>query len=382
MIVACAVDLFSEHGFDQVKISDIGHAVGISAGAVYRHVTSKQELLDQPIREMVIMSLAVSQLAGEHAGTSDAVVQQLISEMVRVAADRPQVVLLWHRESRRVSAEVRRELATVRSRTVTRWSDALTSAYRGIDRATAEFRVSAAWRLLNCTPLVSDTMPRSRLLATLSSMMSTVLLAPAHATADIGAVERSHPSADGPPHTRPEELLAHGARLFRTHGYHQVGIDKIGAAAGIRGPSVYNWFASKADLLYEILTRAADHFDTIVVDETIAEPRQRLAMMTRMYVEIAIINRDFIAVHTTERQHLPDDRRREIELRRCVRINTWVRELRRVRPELSDSVARVTLLATFEMVMATVRSPRYGLSSEIEQSLCHLAIAALMHDPG
>lgn len=379
--MAGAVELFSEHGFDQVKISDIGETAGISAGAVYRHISNKQELLDQPIREMMVIGYAVSQLVVERAATPGDALGQLIAELVRVAADRPQVVLLWHREARRVSAPVRRELATVHIRTVELWADALTAARPDITRDAAEFRVRAAWGLLNCTPLVSDTMTRSRLLAVLGRLMSTVLLAPAGYTAEIGTAGRPPANTGGLPQTRSEEILAHGARLFRAHGYHRVGIDEIGAAAGIRGPSVYNWFASKSVLLAEILERAADEFDTIVVHETVTDPRQRIVQMTRKYVAIAMANHDFIAVHTTDRQHLPADRRHRIEHRRHVRINTWVRELRRARPELPESVARVILLATFEMVMAIARSRRYGVSPEIERPLWQLAGAALMHDP-
>lgn len=41
-----AVDLFAEKGYDGVSIRDIGRAVGITEGAVYKHYTSKEEILE------------------------------------------------------------------------------------------------------------------------------------------------------------------------------------------------------------------------------------------------------------------------------------------------------------------------------------------------
>jgi len=45
-IFDAAVDLFAEKGYDGVSIRDIGRAVGITEGAVYKHYSSKDEILD------------------------------------------------------------------------------------------------------------------------------------------------------------------------------------------------------------------------------------------------------------------------------------------------------------------------------------------------
>ena len=55
---------------------------------------------------------------------------------------------------------------------------------------------------------------------------------------------------------RRELLLQSAADLFATKGYHAVGIDDIGAAAGISGPGVYRHFASKQALLEALCDRA------------------------------------------------------------------------------------------------------------------------------
>ncbi len=45
-IFDAAVDLFAERGFDGVSIRDIGGAVGVSEGAVYKHYASKEAILE------------------------------------------------------------------------------------------------------------------------------------------------------------------------------------------------------------------------------------------------------------------------------------------------------------------------------------------------
>lgn len=45
-IFDAAVDMFAEKGYDGVSIRDIGRAVGITEGAVYKHYSSKEAILE------------------------------------------------------------------------------------------------------------------------------------------------------------------------------------------------------------------------------------------------------------------------------------------------------------------------------------------------
>jgi AcrR family transcriptional regulator len=45
-IFDAAVDLFAEKGYDGVSIRDIGRAVGVTEGAVYKHFSGKEEILE------------------------------------------------------------------------------------------------------------------------------------------------------------------------------------------------------------------------------------------------------------------------------------------------------------------------------------------------
>jgi AcrR family transcriptional regulator len=60
--------------------------------------------------------------------------------------------------------------------------------------------------------------------------------------------------------TRRDLVLAAAAELFAEHGYHGVGMRAIGDAVGIRGPSLYHYFPSKADLLSAITLASTTEF--------------------------------------------------------------------------------------------------------------------------
>lgn len=52
---------------------------------------------------------------------------------------------------------------------------------------------------------------------------------------------------------RRAKLVAVAAEMFRQRGFVQVGVDDIGAAAGLSGPAVYRYFAGKQELLEEVV---------------------------------------------------------------------------------------------------------------------------------
>jgi AcrR family transcriptional regulator len=55
-----------------------------------------------------------------------------------------------------------------------------------------------------------------------------------------------------------ERILAVAADLVARHGYHEVSMADIGAAAGITGSGLYRHFASKSALLVALFDRAID----------------------------------------------------------------------------------------------------------------------------
>ena len=57
---------------------------------------------------------------------------------------------------------------------------------------------------------------------------------------------------------RREAILTAAAELFAERGYAAVGMDDIGAAAGVTGPAIYRHFGAKASVLTAVFDRVID----------------------------------------------------------------------------------------------------------------------------
>ncbi|MCW2808887.1 MAG: regulatory protein TetR [Marmoricola sp.] len=379
-IISHAAELFWRDGYDGVTVSDVASSVGIAASAVYRHVPGKEALLVEPIREMVMAWYASALVAVDGGHNPEERLARLISAVVMVAVDRPAVVGLWHREARHLPDDVRTELVAVRGRTVDLWSECLRDLEPTLPPDEAEFRIRAALGLLNSVALLTKAVSRTRTLAHYEVLMHEVIRSsrPAASLSCRGSGLDSSEGEDGPLDRR-EDLLRVGARLFRQRGYHRVGIDDIGEAAGIRGPSMYGYFASKSDVLNELLTRMADLLDEALSTAAgMEDPREAVERLAGEYVRLSLEHRDLLAVYVAELQHLPPERLALLLQRRQGRARRWTVLLVRTRPDLDDRAARITVLATLEMIFAVARSRRWTDDASLAARLEALALSALL----
>jgi AcrR family transcriptional regulator len=380
-IIAVAAELFWKHGYDEVSVARIAAEVGITAGAVYKHVDSKETLLVESIREMVLAWYASSLMAADSANDAQDAIERLASAVAYVAIDRPAVVGLWHRESRHVNAEAREELIGLRSRLVELWVEHLIAARSTLDAEAAELRIRAALGLLNSATEAAGLVGRDKLASLYARLITAVLNAPDHDP------RASWPAAPAPatdgalstPSDRRELLLVAGAALISRRGFHRVGIDEIGEAAGIGGPSVYGHFPSKDALLGDLLGRTEAALDA-VLEEPVADgsmsPRERVAALMGRFVDLALRERTLIEIYASERRPDSADLRAGATRRRH-RNRAWTARLREARPELSQREARVMVLASLELVIAMSRSTRFAEVEDLHALGGSFALGAL-----
>ncbi len=115
-IFDAAVDLFAERGYDGVSIRDIGRAVGITEGAVYKHYKSKDEVLES------IFAYVQGRIYSEAPGASyDALVEampfrEILESMPRAMMSDPlltrttRIMLIEMYHNEKIRDHVRREL--------------------------------------------------------------------------------------------------------------------------------------------------------------------------------------------------------------------------------------------------------------------------------
>lgn len=153
------------------------------------------------------------------------------------------------------------------------------------------------------------------------------------------------------PHRRDKILWA-ATELFRSRGFHAVGIDEIGSAAGISGPGVYRHFENKHALLVAIFDRVAD--DLVrqaqrIVDDS-PDAAAALASLVDFHVDFALGDRALIAVYMQEERSLPPTDRRRIRKRQRLYVEHWVDALRGSRPGIDDGEALTTVHAAFHVI--------------------------------
>lgn len=147
---------------------------------------------------------------------------------------------------------------------------------------------------------------------------------------------------------RRELLLEAAAQLFADRGFHDVGIDDIGAAAGISGPGVYRHFAGKQALLEVLCDRAMTRMldGARGIPTSHAEPSAALGALVDLHVEFAVQERAVIAVWARETRALSDDVRRSLRRRMKAYEDVWAAALAPLRDELSAAEVRgVAVLA-------------------------------------
>ena len=119
---------------------------------------------------------------------------------------------------------------------------------------------------------------------------------------------------------RRREIDAVAGELFRANGYAATSVRDIAKALDMQGASLYAHVASKEDLLWAIVARAATDFELAAqlatADTPSADAVERLAALVEAHVEVVTADPDRSSVFVTEWRHLSGDRRAAIAERR------------------------------------------------------------------
>jgi len=371
-IVAAAADVFYREGFHRAGTAQIASAVGITAGALYRHFRSKQDLLAAAIIDVFDRATAD---VGEAESIEDAV-----ARLARSGTERRPAGVLWTRESRHVGDEQR---AAIRERcfaVIRRLVALLRQDRPELSAQAAELLAWATLAVLTNFSYHTTAAKPERIRLLLHRMATTVVDHTPAADLD-EHVGTAPPAAPGlAAGSRRESLLAAAIRLFHERGYHDVSIEDIGAAVGIASASVYNHFAVKSDLLVAALVRGASTLQLgmshALAQAGDAEEAMRLAM--RSYVDLALSHHELFGALVTEVMNLPDEQRHEIRRLQRDYVAEWVRLLQQVRFDLTETEARFFVHGGLTTVNDVSRTSHLRGLSNIDRALPELALAVML----
>lgn len=171
--------------------------------------------------------------------------------------------------------------------------------------------------------------------------------------------------------SRRELLLEAAADLFAARGYHEVGIDDIGAAAGITGPGVYRHFSSKQALLESLCDRTMDRMLGL------AQRSPDLPTLVDLHVALVVEERALIGVWVREQRALQDQVRRSLRARMRAYEQLWREALSPSRPDLGPARLALEVGAVLAMLNASSLIDSPLPAAERTASLRTLALAAL-----
>lgn len=349
MIVAAATELFCTRGYEHVAMGDIAEAVAVGPSALYRHFAAKQELL----QEVVFEGFEAVTTVVDALDPRD--VEQALLQLAELTVANRHIGILLEREARHLADDAREQL-----RTGTQDVAAQIARLVGATRpdVSADSSDLAAWTILGV--VVSPSFHQSDLPAreqarVLAELTSRILTAPAPADFVIGNRPARPPGLL--PHSRREALLQQAIRLFAERRYASVGIEDVAASLGMAGPSVYNHFANKIELLATALTRGAAYLhmqvsDTLAVSTSAAEA---LTGLVTHYVEFAVAHPALVDLLMTEVRNLPDPHREAALAAQREYVDEWVHLLTQARPELAASAARLQVQAVLTAVNYVAR---------------------------
>ena len=117
---------------------------------------------------------------------------------------------------------------------------------------------------------------------------------------------------------RRQQIEDAASALFRERGYAATSVRDIAQALNLQGGSLYAHMASKEDVLWSIVSRAADRFNDEVrpVAATETPPPQRLREMIRAHVAVVTSAQKDAAVFLHEWRFLSPERRQQMAARR------------------------------------------------------------------
>lgn len=368
-IVAAAARQFWDLGYPQVSMADIAAAVGIGASALYRHFRGKQDLL------VAVLDEALVELEAVVAGARD--VDAAVAELARVALARREFGVLWDRDAGQLPEAAHRALRDRVGSLIRRAAD-LVATDRSMEPAVARLRTHAVFAVLGSPSRHRADLDPAAFEAILVRAATAVLdaeLPPPSGAVAAGdsAVPRRLPAS------RREAILAAAIRLFDQRGYPSVSLTDIGTAIGIAGPSVYNHFASKTDILVAALTRGNEAL-WLAFHHALAraeDAHDGLDRVLASYAAFAVENPAIVSVLLSEVTNLPAEQRARFRRPQQAYVHEWVTLLRSSHADLGEPEARTLVHAALATVTDLVRVRAFQRRPDLTAELTALGRGVL-----
>ncbi len=376
LIIDAATDLFSRKGYANVAMGDVAEAVAIGPSALYRHFRGKQDLL------ATVVGAALDTLDGAFAAAEDERSSDVSQALAAAVLTHRGVGVVWHRESRQLAPADRREFRKAIDQIAARFAAVIRARRPALEAVEAELLAWSGLAVATSVSLHSLVLPEPEFSTLLSGLISAVVDARLPALQSTPA----HTTTSGMLRTlaRREAILTEATKLFAANGFAGVSTEDIGASVGISGPSVYNHFPTKSDILLAAMARG-DEWLRLDMNRAFAQasdPRDGLNRLLDSYCAFVLDNPHLLQVLVSESNQLPEPERHRIRAAQHAYIDDWVNLLRQVHPTWDAIPARIRVQAAQTMMNDIAVVPELREYSDVESALVAIGAELLAINDG
>ncbi|MCL2781312.1 MAG: TetR/AcrR family transcriptional regulator [Actinomycetia bacterium] len=354
LIRDAATELFASRGFEYVSMSDIADAVAVRPSALYRHFPGKEQLLGEIFaRGVADIGAALTRLDLRQGLDG-------LAELAGFAIDNRAINALIRREMPHLPAAEHRAQATAMSQVAAVLAERI-GRYRVALRP--QETIVLAWAVVSvlASPAFHHVeVARAEHSCQLAAAARQVITAQLDGLGAAGGAALPRPRALLLPINRREALLARAVALFAERSYARVSIEDIAAACGMAGPSVYNYFAKKSDILLAALNRGSAYLAMQVSDGLAFadDPAEALRALIGSYLRFAFEHPALIDLLISEVPSLPPAEQEAMRAAQRDYVAELVHLYGQAHPEASPVAARIRVNAVLTIANDLARTGR------------------------
>jgi AcrR family transcriptional regulator len=332
-VLTVARDLFESQGYEGTTTDDVAAAAKITKRSLYRHFSSKEQLLYE-LHELFLSDL-LGAIAGL-AGSPEERLRAIVAAHIRNLAEHRRDVKVFYEEIKHVDPARQ----TVLARQQAEYETAVATVLReGADKG--DFAVQDAdltakallGGLTDCYRWFEDTDVESA--GVIADELARLILdgveprglarTPVTLTPAWERELRTRATADV--NSPAERAVASATHLFCTRGYHRTSTQQIADGAGITKGALYYHVRYKDEILLQILRNLLDRYLSILdlARSLDLAPAQRLASDLIGQTYAISLDREAVAVLIEEKKYLPPEMAAEIDAKERLAYSVFQR---------------------------------------------------------
>ena len=183
---------------------------------------------------------------------------------------------------------------------------------------------------------------------------------------------------------RRDQIIEVATQLFNERGFHATGIDDVGAAAGITGPGIYRYFASKDEILIAVFDRIWMMLKEAIEASDALTPIDALDHLIARHVQLSIAHRAEFTLLAHDLRYLPSSYQAMARANHATYRDAWAGAIVPVRTGIALDEARLMTTAAWRLssgIGEAIDQSNLG-ADRLESTLLTMTRAAVLGNVG